>query len=44
MIVDPGTYYENINFLGKTIIVKSIDPNDPDIVASWELALNALRN
>ena len=33
VIVDPCTYYENINFLGKAIIVTSIDPNDPCIVA-----------
>ncbi len=34
IIVAPGTYCENINFLGKSIIVKSTDPNDPDTVAS----------
>ncbi|MGA1840282.1 MAG: MopE-related protein [bacterium] len=34
IIVHPGTYIENINFLGKAITVRSIDPNDPDIVAS----------
>ena len=31
--VKPGTYYENINFAGKRITVRSIDPNDPNIVA-----------
>jgi hypothetical protein len=34
VIVSPGTYYENINFNGKDIILTSTDPNDPDIVAS----------
>lgn len=34
IIVDPNTYYENINFLGKAITVRSIDPNDPDVVAA----------
>lgn len=34
VIVDPNTYYENINFLGKAIRVTSTDPNDPNIVAA----------
>lgn len=34
VIVDPGTYYEIINFSGKNIVVTSTDPNDPAIVAS----------
>ena len=34
IIVAPGIYFENINFSGKNIMVKSTDPNDPDIVAS----------
>jgi hypothetical protein len=33
VIVYPHTYYENINFLGKAITVKSINPQDPNIVA-----------
>ncbi len=32
--VDEGTYYENINFRGKNIIVRSINPDDSDIVAN----------
>ena len=32
--VDPGTYRENVSFLGKAITVRSKDPNDPDIVAA----------
>jgi beta propeller repeat protein/parallel beta-helix repeat protein len=34
VIVEPGTYIENINFLGKNITVTSTDPEDPDIVAA----------
>jgi hypothetical protein len=34
IIVSPGTYVENINFNGKNIILRSIDPTDPDVVAS----------
>ncbi len=34
IIVDPNTYYENIDFSGKAITVRSIDPNDPNIVAA----------
>ena len=32
VIVETGTYSENINFLGKNIVVTSTDPNDPEIV------------
>jgi parallel beta-helix repeat protein len=32
--VSPGTYHENIDFKGKAITVRSIDPNNPDIVAA----------
>jgi|GEM_PF-2054257 len=34
IIVYPGTYYENINFGGKDIILTSTDPEDPDVVAA----------
>ncbi|MBA7476468.1 hypothetical protein ES707_11854 [subsurface metagenome] len=34
IIVSPSTYYENINFLGKNIILRSTDPTSPTIVAS----------
>ncbi|GEM_PF-716233 len=34
VIVNPGTYYENINFNGKNITVTSIDPANQAIVAS----------
>jgi len=33
IIVDPGTYSENINFSGKNIVLTSADPNNPEIVA-----------
>jgi len=32
--VAAGTYQENINFLGKAILVRSADPNDPNVVAA----------
>lgn len=34
IIVAEGTYVENINFMGKNIILVSTDPNDPDILAA----------
>ncbi len=34
IIVRPGIYKENINFIGKNLVLRSIDPNDPDIVAT----------
>ena len=34
VIVNPGTYPENINFSGKNIILTSKDPNNPEIVAA----------
>jgi beta propeller repeat protein/parallel beta-helix repeat protein len=33
VIVEPGTYFENIDFLGKNITVTGTDPDDHDIVA-----------
>jgi len=32
VIVDPGVYYETINFGGRNIVLTSTDPNDPKIV------------
>jgi len=32
--VSPGTYYENLNFLGKNITLRSTNPNDPSVVVS----------
>ena len=34
VIVEPGTYFETINFLGKNIVITGTDPDDPDIVAA----------
>jgi len=34
VVVAQGVYYENINFGGKNIILTSIDPIDPNIVAT----------
>ena len=30
VIVHPGTYYENINFGGKNLVLRSEDPGGPD--------------
>lgn len=32
IVVLPGTYHENSNFLGKAITVQSTDPSDPSVV------------
>ena len=34
VIVAEGTYFENIHFDGKNIILRSTDPTDPDVVAN----------
>ncbi len=34
IIVPPGKYLENLDFLGKDIILQSIDPYDPNVVAA----------
>ena len=34
VVVQPGTYYENINFAGKDITVRSVNPDDPNVVAA----------
>ncbi len=41
VIVSPGRYQENINFMGKAITVQSIDPNDPNVVAGTIIDGNA---
>lgn len=33
IIVEPGRYFETINFSGKNIILTGTDPNDPQVVA-----------
>ena len=32
IVVNPGVYYEHINFIAKAITVTSTDPNDPNVV------------
>jgi len=32
IVVSPGTHYENVNFNGKNIILRSTDPTDPVVV------------
>ena len=34
ILVDSGTYFENLNFLGKSITLSSHDPYDPSVVAA----------
>ena len=34
VVVAEGEYFENINFLGKAITVRSTDPEDPEVVAN----------
>ncbi len=34
IVVHPGTYYENIHFDGKNITLRSVDPEDEQVVAS----------
>ncbi len=34
VVVNPGTYFENINFLGKVITVRSSNPDDPNTAAA----------
>lgn len=34
IVVPPGTYYEVFSFMGKRITVRSVNPNDPAVVAS----------
>lgn len=34
IVAEPGTYYENIDFKGKDIILRSVNPVEPQVVAS----------
>ena len=34
IVVRTGTYYENLDFKGKEVILKSTDPNNPEVVKS----------
>jgi len=40
VIVAQDTYYENINFGGKSITVTSTDPNDPNVIAGTVIDAN----
>ena len=40
IIVSPGTYYENIDFGGKNIVLRSTDPTSPSVVASTIIDAN----
>jgi hypothetical protein len=40
VIVQPGRYYENIDFRGKAITVQSTNPHDPNIVQSTIIDAN----
>ncbi len=40
IIVSPGTYYENINFGGKNIVLRSTDPASPSVVANTIINAN----
>ena len=42
--VRPGTYYENISYYGKTIVLRSTEPNDPNVVESTVIDGNSLGN
>ena len=37
IIVTPGTYMENINFLGKSIAIRSTAPTNPDVVEATQI-------
>lgn len=41
IIVRAGTYNENINFLGRAITLKSVDPNDTNTVESTVIAADS---
>jgi predicted outer membrane repeat protein len=40
VVVEPNTYYENINFGGKSITLRSTEPNDPNVVAATVIDAN----
>ena len=44
IIAEPNTYYENLDFGGKSLTLTSIDPNDPNIVASTIIDANGSTN
>lgn len=40
IVVSPGNHLGGIDFLGKAIVVRSVDPSDPDIVAATVIHAN----
>jgi hypothetical protein len=44
IVVEEGTYFENINFRGKNIVLTSTDPNDPNVVATTVIDGNNLES
>lgn len=44
VIVSPGTYYENINFQGKDVVLRSRDSFDSNIVANTVIDANGIGN
>jgi len=42
--VRPGIYYEHISYYGKTIVLRSIEPNDPNVVESTVIDGNSSGN
>jgi polygalacturonase len=42
IVIAPGTYYEQIDFLGKAIMLRSIEPNNWAIVAATIIDANDL--
>ncbi|MFC1766793.1 right-handed parallel beta-helix repeat-containing protein, partial [Planctomycetota bacterium] len=40
VMLDPGSYYELVNFSGKAITLCSTDPNDPNVVAATIIDAN----
>ena len=44
LIMDPNTYYEQINFNGKPVHLRSTDPNDPNVVAATIIDANGVGN
>ncbi|MHC4755365.1 MAG: right-handed parallel beta-helix repeat-containing protein [Planctomycetota bacterium] len=40
IVVEPGRYYENIDFHGKAVVLRSLNPDDPNIVAQTIIDAN----
>ncbi len=42
IIVQPGTYQENLNIQGKNIVLRNVDPMDPVVVKSTRIGTDAI--